>query len=159
MQLSTGIKVLPTNWQPTKKQQVSIREADDSGKSLALMRLSENFGKLFTLATGQDRDEAAITADEVRATAKPPPEPSPAPAELPPAAQTLTALYLKWQQKNVLPNRKFPRRHAQVADYLARFNAGPTLEQFTRKLMTDYHHYTQHQGGRLYFPQSRQVVA
>lgn len=95
MQLGTGIKVLPTNWQPTKKQQVSIREADDSGKRLALMRLSENFGKLFTLATGQDRDEAAITADEVRATAKPPPEPSPAPAELPPAAQTLTALYLK----------------------------------------------------------------
>jgi hypothetical protein len=47
-----------------------------------------------------------------------------------------------------------------VADHLARFNTGPTLEQFTRKLVTDYRHYTQHQGGdRLYFPQSRQVVA
>lgn len=95
MQLGTGIKVLPTNWQPTKKQQVSIREADANGKSLVLMRFSEKLGKLFTLATGQDRDEAAITADEVRAAVKPQPEPSPAPAELPPAAQTLTALYLK----------------------------------------------------------------
>jgi hypothetical protein len=99
LQLSTGIKVLPTDWQPIKKQQVSIRDPSPNGKNLALARVSEKLGKLFTLATGQDRDEAAITADEVRAAVKPQPEPSPAPAELPPAAQTIDGPVLEMAAK------------------------------------------------------------
>jgi integrase len=146
LQLSTGVKVLPINWQPTKKQQVNTREADANGKNLVLTRFSEKIGKLFTLATGQDRDEATITADEVRAAAKPQPDTTSASTELPPTAQTLTALHLKWQQENALSGGKPSRRHVQVAGHLARFKPDLTLGQLTRKLVADYRHYTQQQG-------------
>jgi integrase len=147
LQLSTGVKVLPSNWQPTKKQQVNTREADANGKNLALTRFAEKIGKLFTLANGNAKEESAITADELRAAVKlGAADAAPVVVELAPTEHTLVALHLKWQQENAALSAKPLRRYVQVVNHVEKFRKNLTLGQLTRKLVADYQVYTQKNG-------------
>lgn len=145
LQLSTGVKVVPGNWQPTKKNPVNTREAEVNAKNLALTRFSEKIGKLFTAASTADRPESSVTAEHVRQALTPEAavseEKKPAPAQL-----TLTALHEKWQQENAGLARNTLRKYNQVVTWLETFRPGLTLEQLTRKMVADYQVFLQKQG-------------
>jgi integrase len=147
LQLSTGVKVLPTNWQPAKKQQINTREADANGKNLALARFSTKLTKVFTDASSAERAEKAITADELRAAVGlGEPEAAPEPAPLPLTQQPLGALYQRWREENQGLASNTLRRYQQVVTHLAAWRPKLTLDTLTRKAVSEYQVYLQKQG-------------
>ena len=148
LQLSTGVKVQPAHWQPTKKQQVNTKEADANGKNLRLAGFAQKINKVFTLADGQEGAEESVTADELRTAVSLAPTPAAEVPTAPPASAELTmaTLHQRWKEENAGLNRNSLRRYDQVLGHLGRFRSTLQLGQITRKVLADYQVFTQKAG-------------
>lgn len=146
-QLSTGVKVAPTNWQPTKDRKVNTREAGANGKNVLLADFAKKITKVFTQALEQERTEAQVTAGELKAAIAPPPAAAAdAPAAPQPTDQLLSVLHQRWQEENAGLNRNSLRRYDQVVGHLKRFRPELRLGQLTRKVVAEYQVHTQRAG-------------
>jgi hypothetical protein len=63
--MPTGIKILPTHWQPTKAKRIHTSAPDASQLNLRLTRLLAAVQGVFLTAEATGKAEADVTQDEI----------------------------------------------------------------------------------------------
>lgn len=154
--LPTGVKCLPAHWRPANAKRVATAAENANGLNLRLARLQTAIASVFQKAEAEQRPEASVTIDELRAAvaasgagskrAKAAAPEAAADAPLP-ATATWQELYDRWQAEN----------HARLAtgtlsafrqcvDQLVSFDASLRVASFTRERLAAYTTYLYGQG-------------
>ncbi|MGI4738485.1 MAG: hypothetical protein ACRYG7_25230 [Janthinobacterium lividum] len=156
--MPTGVKVLPTHWQPTKSKRIHTSAPDANALNLRLGRLLMAVQSVFLKAEADRRPEASVTVDELQlalveagagsrrapaAAAAAPPDPD---APLPGTA-TWQELNERWQRENTgRVSATVLNGFRQVLGHLEAFDPSLRIGGLTRERLMQYTNKLYEQG-------------
>ncbi|MGI4875249.1 MAG: hypothetical protein ACRYFX_29175 [Janthinobacterium lividum] len=148
--MPTGVKVLPTHWQPTKAKRIHTSAPDANALNLRLGRLLTAVQGVFLKAEAERRPESSVTVEELhlalvdagagsRRAVTPPPLPPPDPHAPLPDTTDWPELHARWQRDNqgrVSASALVAFR--QVVPHLTAFDPALRIGGLTRERLTQY---------------------
>ena len=148
--IPTGVKVLPTHWQPIKSKKIHLAAPDANALNLRLTRLLTAVQGVFLKAEADRRPEASVTVAELqqalaeagagsRRTLTPPPPPQVDPDAPLPDTTGWQQLHDRWQQAN--EGRLSPsalKGFQQVVGHLTAFDPALRIGGLTRERASQY---------------------
>lgn len=156
--MPTGVKVLPTHWQPTKSKRIHTSVPDANALNLRLARLLTAVQGVFLKAEAERRPESAVTVAELqealreagagsrRAVAPPPPPPIDPNAPLPGTA-SWAELHERWQRENTgRLSTSVLGGFRQVLGHLEAFDPALRVGTLTKERLTQYTNWLYEQG-------------
>ena len=157
--MPTGVKVLPTHWQPTKAKRIHTSAPDANQLNLRLTRLLAAVQGVFLTAEAAGKAEADVTQDEIEEAVrgvgvggqrrKVAPAPEVATKAPLTATSTWAAFAEHWRVENAdLLSESYLRTSKQVVSALVEFDPKLRLATLTREQLARYTAWLFAQGKR-----------
>lgn len=162
--MPTGVKVLPTHWQPTKAKRIHTSAPDANALNLRLARLLTVVQGVFTAAEGAGKPEADVSQADIAAAVaavgagsqrraklpEPPvPDPTTAAGGPVPAMATWPDFETRWRAENEQTlSESYLRAAKQVVTGLSQFDPSLRLASLTKERLAQYVAWLYAQGKR-----------